>query len=148
MATIRCDFCHEQIEKNAYLAHRAEHLKLRPDGQYSEHVTLPPEEREQGVLDNVPRVYVHGRCGAATVMPDEIIRSYLKNPWLYLADSTFCTGCYTYVPFSAMCVGRNRRRSSEIFRSIVSKETQRPAAFGRAFIHGIYQSIQVGKEHV
>ena len=32
-------------------------------------------------------------------MPEEIVRSYLKNPYLYLADSTFCCGCGRHVPF-------------------------------------------------
>jgi len=31
-------------------------------------------------------------------MPEEIIRSYLKNPYLYSADMSFCTGCKTHVP--------------------------------------------------
>ena len=30
-------------------------------------------------------------------MPEEIVRSYLENPFLY-ADSTFCTGCSDYFP--------------------------------------------------
>ena len=28
-----------------------------------------------------------------------LIRSYLKNPYLYGADATFCTGCGRHVPF-------------------------------------------------
>jgi hypothetical protein len=31
-------------------------------------------------------------------MPEEMVRSYLKNPFLYLADATFCTGCGAHVP--------------------------------------------------
>jgi hypothetical protein len=31
-------------------------------------------------------------------MPEEIIRSYLRNPFLYMADATFCCGCGTHVP--------------------------------------------------
>src|SRR5262245_1562307 len=93
MGTIRCLYCHEYIDEAAYAAHRDEHLRLRPDGQQSEYATLPPEDREQGDLAGVPRVYVHVKCGAATGMPEDIVRSYLKNPYLYLADATFCTGC-------------------------------------------------------
>ena len=32
-------------------------------------------------------------------MPEEIIRSYLKNPYMYMADATFCCGCGKHVPF-------------------------------------------------
>ena len=30
-------------------------------------------------------------------MPEEIIETYLTNPWFYLSDKTFCTGCGTHV---------------------------------------------------
>lgn len=99
MATIRCEFCHEHIDSADYPAHRETHMKLREDGQQTDYVTLPPEERHAGSLEGVPQVYVHRRCGAATGMPEEIIRSYLENPYLYLADRTFCTGCGRHVPF-------------------------------------------------
>lgn len=99
MGTVRCQYCHEYVDEADYPAHEAEHLQLRPDGQQSEYATLPPEEREEGDLADVPTVYVHVKCGAATGMPDEIVRSYLKNPYLYLADATFCTGCGRHVPF-------------------------------------------------
>ncbi len=98
MNTIRCPFCHEYVDGAAYPAHEAEHLKLRSDGQQSEYVTLPPEERAGGSLEGVPRAYRHDRCGGITGMPEEIIRSYLQNPYLYLADRTFCCGCGKHVP--------------------------------------------------
>jgi hypothetical protein len=47
----------------------------------------------------VPSVYVHRKCGVTTGMPEEIVRSYLRNPYMYLADATFCCGCGTHVPF-------------------------------------------------
>ena len=31
-------------------------------------------------------------------MPEEIIRSYLQDPYLYYADRSFCTGCRRHVP--------------------------------------------------
>jgi hypothetical protein len=99
MSTIRCPYCHEQIDKRDYSAHEAEHLKLQDDGQQSEYATLPPEDRESGSLSGVPKVYRHTKCGVATKMPEEIIRSYLKNPYMYMADETFCCGCNTHVPF-------------------------------------------------
>lgn len=98
MPEIRCEFCHEFIDPEEYGYHRAQHLKLRPDGQHNDYVTLPPEGRKRGGLANVPRVYVHEHCGTATGMPEEIIRSYLADPYLYLADETFCRGCRDHVP--------------------------------------------------
>jgi hypothetical protein len=99
MAQVRCPYCHEYIDEADYPAHEARHLKARPDGQQTDYATLPEAEREQGELSGVPRVYVHRKCGVATGMPEEIIRSYLKNPYLYLADETFCCGCGRHVPF-------------------------------------------------
>jgi len=98
MAQVRCPYCHEYVEKAAFPAHESRHVKTRPDGQQTDYVTLPAEEREQGDLADVPKVYVHRTCGAATCMPEEIIRSYLKNPYIYTANSTFCTGCGKQVP--------------------------------------------------
>jgi len=99
MADIRCPYCHEYIPKAEFRRHEAEHLKARPDGQQSEYATLPPEELEEGDLTGVPKVYLHRKCGAATGMPEEIIRSYLVNPYMYMADQTFCCGCGKHVPF-------------------------------------------------
>lgn len=98
MAQVRCPFCHEHIDRAAYSAHEARHREAMPDGQQSDYVTLPEEEREQGDLMGVPTVYVHHKCDVATGMPEEIVRSYLKNPYLYLADATFCCGCGKHVP--------------------------------------------------
>lgn len=97
MGTIRCNFCHEYIDSASYTAHVDEHLKLRTDGQQNEYVTLPPEDREHGSLEGVPRVYRHPKCGGLTSMPEEIIRSYLKNPYLYTIDRSFCCGCGKHV---------------------------------------------------
>jgi hypothetical protein len=99
MAQIRCPYCHEYVDRAAYSAHEAKHRKARPDGQQTDYATLAAEERESGRLAGVPRVYVHRRCREATEMPEEIVRSYLKNPYLYLADATFCCGCGKHVPF-------------------------------------------------
>jgi hypothetical protein len=98
MSQKRCPYCHEWVDDATYWSHCAEHTRLRPDGQQSEYITLPPEEREQGPLDGVPRVYRHGRCGQCTVMPEGIIRTYLKNPFTYMAVRSFCTGCGEHVP--------------------------------------------------
>ena len=99
MGMIRCPYCHDMIDERDMAAHEAEHRRAKPDGQQSEYATLPPEEREEGDLTGVPRVYVHRKCGQGTGMPEEIIRSYLKNPYMYTADASFCTGCGKHVPF-------------------------------------------------
>ena len=99
MADVRCPYCHQYVAQADYPAHEAEHLKARPDGQQTDYATLPEKDREGGDLAGVPRVYVHRKCGVATQMPEEIIRSYLKNPYMYMADQTFCCGCGKHVPF-------------------------------------------------
>jgi hypothetical protein len=53
---------------------------------------LPPEGRFAGPLDGVPRIYCHAKCGVATEMPEEVVRSYLADPWLY-NDWVWCCGC-------------------------------------------------------
>jgi hypothetical protein len=99
MQQIRCQFCHKYIDKELLLAHQEQHLKLRSDGQQTDYATLPKEEREQSDLTDVPSVYLHNHCRIATEMPEDIIRSYLVNPYLYFSDQTFCTGCNKHVPF-------------------------------------------------
>lgn len=91
----RCPYCHKLIRSDAYDEHIERHTRRRDDGQMEDHITLPAEERATGSLDGVPRVYQHEDCGVATGMPEEIIRSYLKNPWLY-SNYTFCCGCGDY----------------------------------------------------
>lgn len=99
MGKVRCPYCHEYIDEGKFAAHEAKHLKARPDGQQTDYATLPEDERDQSNLDEVPQVYVHRKCGVATRMPEEIIRSYLQNPFMYMADETFCCGCRKHVPF-------------------------------------------------
>ncbi len=98
MSKTQCPYCHESIDNNLLASHIEEHRQLLPDGQQKDYVTLPPEERYDNELKGVPVVYEHSTCGVATCMPDEIVRSYLKNPYLYLADTTFCAGCGKQVP--------------------------------------------------
>jgi hypothetical protein len=135
METIRCPFCHEHIDSAEYPAHEAAHMKLRSDGQQSEYVTLPPEERESGSLAGVPQIYQHQKCGALTGMPEEIVRSYLQNPWLYLADRTFCTGCHRHVPLRE-CVwtetGEDLQTYTDNLRA--EKPELRPGLLKRMFI--------------
>jgi hypothetical protein len=93
-----CDYCHQYIPRAQMSAHVAEHLKLQPDGQHTDYATLPLDERaSEKELADAPKWYKHTKCGEVTGMPDEIIQTYLANPWFYLADRTFCTGCGKHV---------------------------------------------------
>jgi hypothetical protein len=98
MSKVQCEFCHQYLDSHEYANHRRQHEQLRPDGQQNEYATLPPEQRHAGGLDDAPRVYMHRKCGARTGMPQEIIRTYLHNPWFYLSRQTFCAGCRKHVP--------------------------------------------------
>ncbi len=130
MATKRCPYCHEWIDLGEFGAHCAEHQRLRPDGQHNEYVTLPPEEREQGDLEGVPRVYRHWRCGRCTGMPEEIIRTYLKNPFTYMADRSFCTGCGRHVPCRELVwveTGENMQDYNNRLRADYRERNPKPA---------------------
>lgn len=96
MLFVECPFCHKQILRLLYSFHHAKHTRLLADGQMTDHITVAENERYMGSLDGVPQVYCHSVCEEATGMPEEIIRSYLANPFLY-NDTTFCTGCNDYV---------------------------------------------------
>ena len=130
---VRCPYCHQQIDRAAFDAHVADHRKLRPDGQHSEYVTLPPEQQEQGSLAGVPRWYVHRVCSAATGMPVEIIRSYLTNPYLYYSDRTYCSGCKTHVPHRE-CVWKETGEDLQTYmdRLRAAKPHLRPANWSSA----------------
>lgn len=92
---IRCAFCHQLIFQSLYPSHREQHTKLLPDGQMIDHITIEPALRYQGDIDGVPQDYLHPHCNVVTRMPEEIIRSYLINPFLY-SNYTFCCGCNDY----------------------------------------------------
>jgi hypothetical protein len=93
-----CDFCHQWIPRREMSAHVAEHLKLQEDGQHTDYATLTPEERaSEKQLADEPQWYRHTKCDAVTGMPDEIILTYLANPWFYLSDRTYCSGCEKHV---------------------------------------------------
>lgn len=138
MSTKRCPYCHEHISANEYLAHVREHEQLREDGQQNDYVTLPPEARSTEPLNDVPQVYVHVKCGRATGMPPEIIQSYLQNPYLYLADTTFCTGCERQVP-NRECqwteTGENLQAYTDRLR--LEKPEYRPGLIRRLFVFAV-----------
>jgi hypothetical protein len=97
MLFVPCPYCHRLVFRFFYSGHKAKHTARRPDGQHNEYVTLHPTGRYQGSLAGVPQCYRHPKCGVVTRMPEEIIRSYLVNPFLYGARS-FCCGCGAHIP--------------------------------------------------
>ena len=97
MLFVECPFCHEKVFRLFFAGHCAKHTALRPDGQMTDHITVHPQGRYTGSLKGVPQVYIHAKCGVGTKMPEEIVRSYLVNPFLYGAGS-FCCGCGEHFP--------------------------------------------------
>lgn len=91
-----CPFCHRQVLWLLFTRHLAKHTRLLPDGQMTDHVTVAEQDRYQGSLAGVPQVYEHPACGGRTGMPEEIVRSYLVNPFIY-SGATFCCGCGDYI---------------------------------------------------
>ena len=140
MPTKPCPYCHEQIDVGNFAVHCQGHEHLRPDGQQEEYVTLAPELRSGQSLNSEPRVYYHEKCGAATQMPEEIVRSYLVNPYLYLADSTFCTGCGNHVP-NRECVWSETGEDLQTYidRLRADKPEYRPGLLARVLVLLIHQ---------
>jgi len=93
---VSCPFCHRSVFRPLAWLHRARHMKPLADGQMTDHITVPPSQRFEGSLEGVPQTYFHAKCGVSTGMPEEIVRSYLVNPFLY-SGFTFCCGCQGYV---------------------------------------------------
>lgn len=130
MEKTRCRFCHEYIENDLLDAHIKNHQSLLVDGQQRDYVTLPPNERVDRELTDVPFVYIHTDCGVATVMPDEIVRSYLQNPYLYASDATFCAGCGKHVPFADCIWTETKQNLQEYFDALRAEKPEcRPAGF-------------------
>lgn len=88
----RCRFCHRWIALGDIGRHEARHMVRGPGGQMASHITLPPDERFDGDLSDVPQTDVHRRCGEATGMPESIVRSDRVNPFPY-GGTTLCTHC-------------------------------------------------------
>lgn len=80
MSQVRCPFCHEYVDKADFAAHKEVHTRLLPDAQQADYVTLPEEEREHGDLDDIPRIYMHVKCGAATGMPKRSFAAISRIP--------------------------------------------------------------------
>src|SRR5687768_10785160 len=102
MLFVQCPFCHKKVLRFFYAKHRTQHTTPLADGQMTDHVTVHPTGRYKGSLAGVPQSYQHSLCGVVTGMPEEIIRSYLANPFLY-SDKSFCCGCNDYVSKNELC---------------------------------------------
>ena len=117
MLFVRCAFCHKLVFRPFYQSHRSKHTTQLADGQMTDHITIHPSGRYQGALDGIPQAYVHPKCGVATGMPDEIIRSYLVNPFLYSGGS-FCCGCNDYLPYEELFWVETRQSLADYFREL------------------------------
>ncbi len=96
-----CPYCHQQIHVDLFDKHLEEHRELREDGQQKDYATLPPEQRAKiSNVDHVPTDYIHQVCDSITTMPQDIIETYLKNPFFYASDETYCVGCEKHVHIS------------------------------------------------
>lgn len=118
MLFVRCAFCHKLVFRPRYEKHRAKHMARRADGQMNDHITVRPQAQYQGPLDGVPQVYRHARCQGGTTMPEEIVRSYLVNPFLYGADRSFCCTCKDYFPYTELSWVETGERLDDYFRKM------------------------------
>ena len=117
MLFVDCPFCHKRILRFLYASHRLSHTKRLADGQMTDHITVHPTGRYQGSLKGIPRSYRHSACGGGTVMPEEIVRSYLVNPFLY-SDRSFCCGCNDYRPQKELFWIETGQSLDEYFRQL------------------------------
>lgn len=90
--------------------------------------TLPAGERFSGPLDGVPRVYRHAKCGIETEMPEEIIRSYLADPWLY-NDWIWCCGCEDNIRQQDLTWTGSDQRLSDYFAQLRSQHPLPPTRY-------------------
>jgi len=117
MFILRCPFCHRLVLRRLYARHKARHTQKLPDGQMTDHITVHPTGRYQGSLAGLPRVYQHTVCGVSTQMPEEVMRSYLVNPFLY-RGGMFCCGCGGYKPYSELRWSETGQSLEEYFRRL------------------------------
>lgn len=117
MLFVNCPFCHKRVLRPFYPWHEARHTKLQADGQMTDHITLDPKARYKGSLEDVPSSYEHPECVTETGMPEEIIRSYLANPFLY-SENSFCCGCGDYVPMTELFWVETGQSLEDYFREL------------------------------
>jgi hypothetical protein len=88
--------CGDPVLVESYQQHCRRHPSTLKDLEVESHIQMPPEVRCKVPLERVPRFYFHPQCGATTTMPEDILRTYLRNPYKY-GSETFCVGCQDYV---------------------------------------------------
>lgn len=129
-----CNYCHQRIPIAEIDAHEAQHTKLRADGQQTDYATLPSYERAPAnQLAVEPRWYLHNNCGGVTGMPDDVMQTYLVNPWFYMSDRMYCTGCQKHVR-QRECVWQETGENMQSYfnRLRAAKPETRPSFFLRA----------------
>lgn len=132
----RCRFCHKNVASLLMSWHERKHLRRLPNGQQRDHVTEPPHRRYPGPLDGIPQQYHHAKCDHVTEMPEEIIRSYLVNPFLY-DDHTFCCGCSAYVPMSELQWIESGQLVQDYMDQLRQEAAKCPIAFSEAAVDAL-----------
>lgn len=93
---VRCPYCHSFVAEASFEKHVEMHAVVR--GQYAEtpRISAPTpiyyQTDEQGFLE-APRYFWHHACRKVTRMPDPVIRNYVSNPWTFLSNRIYCSGC-------------------------------------------------------
>lgn len=118
-----CPFCHKRIFTPFFLIHQIKHTTRRSDGQMNDHITMREDLRYTGSLEDVPQHYLHPKCGVVTTMPEEIIRSYLANPFLY-SNGSFCCGCNDYVPYRELFWIETQQSLKDYFQELQREHRQ------------------------
>ena len=75
-------------------------------------VSLPP---------GTPTVYYHSKCDEETVMPDDVIATYLEDPWTY-DETTQCAHCGKAVPLSKCYWVDNDERLLDYFEDLKAED--------------------------
>ncbi len=127
MSSVRCPHCHEDVPEDEFARHRRRHERGRGDDRQADDAAPPPDTRGAGGIEDEPRVYVHKKCGVKTVMPEDIVRTYLRNPHLqsYLWNLTFCSGCGKRVAF-ASCTWTETGENMQSYFDALRVRTPRP----------------------
>lgn len=70
-------------------------------GQLASYPTLPIDQQYAESLKGIPRIYEHEECGQQTGMPEDIVRTYLVDPYFY-AYKSYCSGCDKHISMSEL----------------------------------------------
>ena len=92
-----CPYCDRNVLYFLYSVHIVKHATVQARRTKDGRVVLPGDERYAGSLHGVPRLYRHPACGSWSNLAEDVIRSYLVNPFLH-GDRWGCRGCKRFVP--------------------------------------------------